>query len=98
MLFKFIPCAFLISHVMGIKGEILNYLSLLSTFQTLKITGVIYNTSGSRFFFSSNLYVWSDLLCEYAPEEPSIRLVDNDDLGGKCNTNHICHIWKRNTV
>ena len=41
-------------------------------------------------FFSSNLYVWSDLLCEYAPEEPSTRLVDNDDLGEKCNTNHIC--------
>ena len=78
-----IPCAFLISHVMGIKGEILNLLSLLSTFQTLKIIGYIHNTSGGSFFFS-NLYVWSDLLCEYAPEEPSTRLVDNDDLGGKC--------------
>ena len=42
------------------------------------------------FFFFSNLYVWSDLLCEYAPEEPGARLVDNDDLGGKCNRNHIC--------
>ena len=41
------------------------------------------------FSFFLNLYVWSDLLCEYAPEEPSTRLVDNDDLGGKCNTNHI---------
>ena len=50
------------------------------------------------FFLSSNLYVWSDLLRKYAPDEPSTRLVDNDDLGGKCNTNHICHIWKRNTV
>ena len=91
---------FLISHVMGIKGEILNYLSLLSTSQTLKIIGFIHNTSGGSFFFffSSNLYVWSDLLCEYAPEEPRTRLVDNDDLGEKCNTNHICHIWKRNTV
>ena len=52
--------------------------------------GFIHNTSGV--FFSSNLYVWSDLLLEYAPEEPSTRLVDNDDLGGKCNTIHICHI------
>ena len=99
MLFKLIPCAFLISPVMGIKGEILNQLLLLSTFQTLKIIGFIHNTSGGSFFFlSSNLYVWSDLLSEYAPEEPSTSLVDNDDLGGKCNTNHICHIWKRNTV
>ena len=32
------------------------------------------------FFFFSNLYVWSDLLWEYAPEEPNTRLVDNDDL------------------
>ena len=34
-------------------------------------------------------YVRSDLLCKYVPEEPSTLLVDNDDLGGKCNTNHV---------
>ena len=60
--------------------------------------GFIHNTSGCVFFFFSNLYVRSDLLCEYAPEEASTLLVDVADLGGKCNTNHICHIWKRNTV
>ena len=43
------------------------------------------------------LYVRSDLLCEYAPEEPSMLLVDVDGLGGKCVMNHIYHIWKRNT-
>ena len=59
-----IPCAFLSPHVMGIKGEIINLLSLLSTFQTLKIIGFIQNTSGGIFFFFffffPNLYVWSD--------------------------------------
>ena len=70
----------------------------LLCFQTLKIIGFIHNTSGSSLFFFSNLCVWSGIPCEYAPEEPSTRLVDNDDLGGKYNTNHIGHIWKRKTV
>ena len=48
------------------------------------------------FFFSSNLYVWSDLLCEYAPEEPSTRLVDNHDLGGKYNTeSYLSYLEKK---
>ena len=62
------------------------------------VLGFIQNTSGGSFFFFSNLYVWSDLLCEYAPEGPGPLFVDADDLGVKCNTNHICHIWKRKTV
>ena len=66
-------------------------------FPILKIIGFIHNTSGGSFFFS-NLYVWSDLLWEYAPEEPNTRLVGNEDLGGKYNTIHYCDIWKRNTV
>ena len=56
----------------------------------------IHNTSDGSFF--SNYYVRPDLLCEYPPEEPSTLLVDVDDLGGKCTTDHICHIWKRNDV
>ena len=38
------------------------------------------------FFFK---YVPSDLLCEYAPEESTTLLVDVNDSGGKCNTNHV---------
>ena len=42
--------------------------------------------------------MFGQILWEYAPEESNTRLVDNDDLGAKCNRNHICYIWKRNTV
>ena len=102
MLFKLISCAFLISHVIGIKGEILNYLSLLSTFQTLKIIGFIHNTSGGSFFylfvfFFLQIYMFGQIYCA-SPEESSTRLVDNHELGGKYNTYHIVHIWKKNTA
>ena len=50
----------------------------------------VLQTHFSRGFFS-NLYGRSDFLCEYGPEEPSTLLVD-DVLGGKCNTNYVCHI------
>ena len=41
---------------MGVKDELLNKLSLLFTFETLKIIGIIHNTSGGIYF---NLYVRS---------------------------------------